>query len=199
MHLHPKLQSALHDVIRYMQLWQRSGLQAQSWDEASRAVASGAATVQVMGDWAKGEMVSKGYSPETDFLCEMAPFTADSYLVGLDVFLLPNTNDDDVKETQAEFARIVLSPEIQTAFSRIKGALPVVDNFDANALDICGQKGFAAVQEQGFYTVFDTGAPTDGIVAANARLIQQALDGTIANADAALDYLLNEYSVVLRQ
>lgn len=197
--LKPTLQEALGDVVRYIQLWQRSGLDATSWDEASRAVASGAATVQVMGDWAKGEMVSKGYTPGEDFWCEMAPHTADRYLVGVDVFLFPSTNDEDVKNAQTELAQIVLSPDVQAEFSRIKGALPVVDNIDVGVLDICGQKGFAAVQEQGFFTVQDTGAFTDGIVAANARMIQQVIDGGISSSDQAIDMLLAEYAIVLSQ
>ena len=142
----PKMEVALGNLIRFVEIVHASGVKSESWNTASLDVATGRATVQIMGDWAKGELVNAGYIPGEDFLCHITPSLADHYLVTLDVFALPYSTNAEDQRAQRRFVEVVLDSMNQAEFSRRKGALPVVNDADLSLLDICGRRGLAALQ-----------------------------------------------------
>lgn len=136
---------AFDGLIRYADLIATSGVEVEMWNDATRAVAEDRATVQIMGDWAKGELVALGYTPGEDFLCHITPGRNDSYLATVDLFLLPTTEDAAETQAQGRFVETLLDPENQAAFSLLKGALPVVGDVDPSRLDVCGRQGMVAL------------------------------------------------------
>ena len=48
---------------------------------------------------------------------------------------------------QAKLVDIVFSKDIQLAFSQKKGSIPVRTDVDTSSLDVCAQKGAAAVKD----------------------------------------------------
>ncbi|PDT16625.1 sugar ABC transporter substrate-binding protein [Rhizobium sp. J15] len=118
----------------------------KTWADATAAVGQGAAGMQFMGDWAKGELAARGYSPDKDFDCNLVPGTSIAYFMVVDAFAFPLTNRDGATQAQQAFARMVLDRDNQVAFSRIKGSLPVRTDVDPAGLDRCGQLGLEMIK-----------------------------------------------------
>ncbi|MCF3642405.1 ABC transporter substrate-binding protein [Rhizobium sp. TRM95111] len=144
----PRVRDALA-VLRRISLYAepRSARQGKTWADATAAVGSGAAAMQFMGDWAKGELVARGYSADTDFDCNLAPGTEIAYFMVIDAFAFPLTNRDDAANAQRAFARMLLDRDNQVAFSRIKGSLPVRTDVNPAGLDHCGQLGLKMIAQ----------------------------------------------------
>lgn len=113
----------------------------KTWADATRAVGAGEAGMQFMGDWAKGELGVRKYQVDKDFDCMLVPGTSIAYFMVIDAFAFPVTNRDGTTEAQRAFARMILNPDNQVAFSRLKGSLPVRTDVDPSDLDRCGQFG----------------------------------------------------------
>lgn len=119
----------------------------RTWADATRMIGHGEAGMQLMGDWAKGELVSLGYTAGQDFGCSLIPGTAISHFMAIDGFAFPLANRVGDAHAQHAFARMVLDPDHQIAFSRHKGSLPVRNDIDPGELDRCGQLGLQRIQE----------------------------------------------------
>lgn len=102
----------------------------KTWADATAAVGRGEAGMQFIVDWAKGELVARGYAVDDDFGCSLVPGTEIAYFMVIDAFAFPITNRPDSIEAQRDFAGMVLDPANQAAFSRIKGSLPVRTDVD---------------------------------------------------------------------
>jgi glucose/mannose transport system substrate-binding protein len=122
--------------------------EGKSWADATAAVGKGEAGMQFMGDWAKGELVARGYTVDADFDCSLAPGTAIAYFMVIDAFAFPLTNREEAADAQHSFARMVLDRDNQVAFSRIKGSLPVRTDVDPSGLDRCGKLGLQMITER---------------------------------------------------
>lgn len=118
----------------------------KTWADATAAVGAGKAGMQFMGDWAKGELVARGYAVDRDFDCMLVPGTSIAYFMVIDAFAFPITNRDGTIEAQRSFAHMVLQRDNQVAFSRLKGSLPVRMDVDPGGLDRCGQLGLTMMK-----------------------------------------------------
>ncbi|WFU12213.1 ABC transporter substrate-binding protein (plasmid) [Rhizobium sp. CB3090] len=118
----------------------------KTWADATAAVGAGEAGMQFMGDWAKGELVARGYFADKDFDCSLVPGTSIAYFMVIDAFAFPLTNRDGTADAQKAFARMILDRDNQVAFSRIKGSLPVRTDVDPAGLDRCGQLGLEMIR-----------------------------------------------------
>ncbi|MCZ7450796.1 ABC transporter substrate-binding protein [Agrobacterium rhizogenes] len=118
----------------------------KTWADATAAVGAGEAGMQFMGDWAKGELLARGYRVGDDFDCSLVPGTSIAYFMVVDAFAFPIANRDGVADAQRAFARMILNRENQVAFSRIKGSLPVRVDVDPTALDRCGKLGLEMIR-----------------------------------------------------
>lgn len=113
----------------------------KTWADAIAAVGRGDAGMQFMGDWAKGELSTLGYTVDRDFDCSLVPGTALEYFMVIDAFAFPQTNREETVLAQQAFARMVLDRDNQVAFSRAKGSIPARTDVDPNGFDRCGQLG----------------------------------------------------------
>lgn len=113
----------------------------KTWADATAALGRGDAGMQFMGDWAKGELGTLGFTVDNDFDCSLVPGTALEYFMVIDAFAFPQTNREETLLAQQAFARMVLDRDNQVAFSRSKGSLPARTDVDPNGFDRCGQFG----------------------------------------------------------
>ncbi|MBO9126330.1 MULTISPECIES: ABC transporter substrate-binding protein [Rhizobium/Agrobacterium group] len=117
----------------------------KTWADAAAAVGSGDAGMQFMGDWAKGELMTRGYVLDKDFQCSLVPGTEIAYFMVVDAFAFPITNREASIKAQRDFARVVMDPVNQVAFSGLKGSLPVRTDVDPSNLDRCGRLGLEMI------------------------------------------------------
>lgn len=194
--LRPALATAMAHFVRFQQLVTDSGVHVESSNAASIAVAQGDAAAQVMGDWGKGEMVAAGFAPGEDFLCALAPGTAETYVLILDIFLLPRSDIPEDLAAQRDFINIALDPVNQAEFSRRKGSLPVV-GVQRDNLDECGRLGLDTIAEHGFEAAHNRLVSAPGVEAAINRFVQDIMDEKHADADAAETALLALFQAAL--
>ncbi|MEM6939558.1 MAG: ABC transporter substrate-binding protein [Pseudomonadota bacterium] len=191
------LERAFSHLIRYVDLVHRSGLVVDTWDAASLAVAQGRATVQVMGDWAKGELVAAGFVPQRDFLCSITPNPQNQLLVTLDAFVLPHSDLAEDRAAQQRFAQIALDPVNQAAFAGHKGALPVVQDVDITSVDICTQRGIEAISQERTEIMRVTAGANPAVEAAMQTVIDQVWDQEFKDGAQAVTALEALYRIAL--
>ncbi|MFP7571094.1 ABC transporter substrate-binding protein [Marivita sp. S2033] len=114
----------------------------RDWNLASAMVINDEAAFQVMGDWAKGEFLNAGETPNEDFVCFRFPGTEDQVIYNTDQFAMFRQGDA-VSSEQAALATAILSPSFQIAFNKVKGSVPARTDLDASELDACGQQAYA--------------------------------------------------------
>lgn len=145
----PRMIEALEMLRRLSQYAEPAPVRAtKTWADATAAVGRGEAGMQFMGDWAKGELVARGYTVDKDFGCSLVPGTAIAYFMVIDAFAFPLTNREEAAASQQAFARMVLDRDNQVAFSRIKGSLPVRTDVDPSGLDRCGRLGLKMIADE---------------------------------------------------
>lgn len=136
-------------LVRFRQLRQYvdAGSPGRNWNDATALLITGRAGVQVMGDWAKGEFSAAGLEPGPDYGCIPGFGPASPYVVQGDVFVFPRSDDPAQQAAQRLMAKVVMSPETQVEFSRLKGSIPPRRDVDATRLDECARKGVAIMAD----------------------------------------------------
>ena len=118
----------------------------RDWNLATAMVLNGEAAMQLMGDWAKGEIVRADMTPGTDILCVTAPGTEGSYLFNTDFFAAFDVSEEN-QAAQSALAASVMSPAFQEAFNLVKGSIPARTDVAPDNFDACGQKAMADIKE----------------------------------------------------
>ncbi|EFO31370.1 putative sugar-binding periplasmic protein, partial [Roseibium sp. TrichSKD4] len=88
----------------------------RDWNLATAMVINDEAAFQLMGDWAKGEFLNAGKTPNVDFLCYRFPGTQAQVTFNSDQFAMFDQNGS-VSNEQAALAGAILSPTFQIAFN----------------------------------------------------------------------------------
>ncbi|MTI44813.1 carbohydrate ABC transporter substrate-binding protein (CUT1 family) [Roseibium hamelinense] len=114
----------------------------RDWNLATAMVINGDAAFQMMGDWAKGEFLNAGKTPNEDFLCFRFPGTQEQVTFNADQFAM-FAQGPEVGKEQAALATAILSPSFQSAFNVVKGSVPARTDVSDEAFDACGKKGMA--------------------------------------------------------
>ena len=114
----------------------------RDWNLASAMVIEGDAAFQIMGDWAKGEFVNAGLTPNEDFLCFRVPGSEGTVTFNSDQFVMFDVGEKG-RAAQTELARAVMSPSFQIAFNLVKGSVPARTDVADTEFDACGKKGMA--------------------------------------------------------
>jgi glucose/mannose transport system substrate-binding protein len=134
-------------AFKHLQAYVDPASPGRNWNDATALVLQGRAGVQITGDWAKGEFTAAGQLPGRDFGC-MAGLTPDSpYLIQGDVFVFPKTRDAGALRAQRLLQDVVERPDVQLAFNRLKGSVPVRLDADVRGLDPCAQAGMAILRD----------------------------------------------------
>jgi glucose/mannose transport system substrate-binding protein len=124
------------------------GSPGRKWNDATNMVITGKAAMQVMGDWAKGEFIAAGQTPGEEYGCViLGGDQSGGYIMGGDVFVFPKVDDPAQQAGQEKLAELMMAPETQLEFNKKKGSVPVRLDVDVSSMDVCAQKGMAALRD----------------------------------------------------
>lgn len=106
---------------------------ALTWDQAAIKVAQGDCAANLMGDWAYGELLNKGFKENEDFGYVAMPGTGDIFDFVGDAFVKPAENAPNPKGEDV-WLSLLMDAKIQADFNLKKGSTPVrtdvpLDNF----------------------------------------------------------------------
>ncbi len=137
---------AVFDQMRTIRGFVDENFSGRDWNLATAMLMDGEAGMQLMGDWAKGEITRAGLTPGKDILCVPAPSTTGSYLFISDYFAAFNVSEDE-KASQEALAASILAPGFQEAFNLVKGSIPARTDVSVGEFDACGQRAAADLKE----------------------------------------------------
>lgn len=130
------------DQMRKIRGYVDPNFSGRDWNLATAMVLKGEAAMQLMGDWAKGEIIKANLTPGVDILCVTAPGTEGAFLFNTDFFAMFPVGDDKVG-AQYKLAASVMSPAFQEAFNLVKGSIPARTDVSGDKFDACAQKSMA--------------------------------------------------------
>lgn len=133
------------DQMRKIRGYVDPNFSGRDWNLATAMVLNGQAGMQLMGDWAKGEIVKAGLKPGEDILCTTAPGTEGSFLFNTDFFAMFKVGESKAAGQQA-LAASVMDPKFQEAFNLVKGSIPARTDVPGDKFDACGQKSMADIK-----------------------------------------------------
>ncbi len=133
----PRVFRAL-ERLRSLKRWMAQPVPQRGWEEVARSFARGDAAMWIMGDWARGELLSLGLDVDREFACIAVPGTGGAHLYSVDTFAMMAGGYGKQRE-QETMARSLASVPLQLAYNRIKGSVPVRRDIDPAALDSCGR------------------------------------------------------------
>ena len=143
----PEVKQALADYKAILSLANKDH-SAITWDEAAKKMASGACAVNLMGDWAYGELVNAGKKPGTDFTWVTFPGKEHIFDYVGDGFSIPANNIPHADAATA-WLKTLMDPKVQTDFAAKKGSIPAVKSADISGLSEYQQeaaKSFASAK-----------------------------------------------------
>jgi glucose/mannose transport system substrate-binding protein len=105
---------------------------ALTWDQAAVQVAEGACAANLMGDWAYGELLNKGFKENEDFGYVTMPGTGAIFDFVGDAFVKPAENAPN-PDAEDEWLKGLLDPQVQADFNLAKGSTPVRTDVDTSA------------------------------------------------------------------
>lgn len=111
-----------------------------SWNHDTGMVVKGSAAMQIMGDWAKGEITNDGAVPGKQVACVAMPGSQGTFIYNIDSFEMFKVKGKAKKAGQRAFARTALSPKFQRHFNMAKGAIPVREGVSLKGFDACAKK-----------------------------------------------------------
>lgn len=138
----PKMVKSL-ERLRTLQRYEDPNGQGLAWNHDTGLVVKGEAGMQIMGDWAKGEITNAGATPGDEIACVALPGEHTGFVYNADSFeMFKNSNSDEA--AQYAFARTALSPAFQRKFNKAKGSIPVRQGVSLEGFDACAQKAQTA-------------------------------------------------------
>src|ERR1700734_1359387 len=166
----------------------------RDWNLATAMVIKGDALVQVMGDWAKGELKAANKEAGKDFLCYRFPGTDGSVIYNTDMFAMFDVSADR-KAAQLALADATMSIPFQSAFNVVKGSVPARMDVPDTAFDACGKKGIADVKAANADGKFvgsmaQNYAQPPAVAGAYHDVVTKFFHGEIKTSDAAVTELM---------
>jgi glucose/mannose transport system substrate-binding protein len=134
------------EIYRKILSYADDGYAGRDWNLTTAMVINGEAGMQIMGDWAKGEVVAAGLTPGVEVLCAVVPGTQGSFLFNTDFFAMFDVGEDRV-EAQQNMAQSVMSVSFQETFNLTKGSIPARTDVPQDNFDACAQTSMADLAE----------------------------------------------------
>lgn len=177
------------DTMRRIRGYVDDNFAGRDWNLATAMVINGEAGMQIMGDWAKGEVINAGLTPGEEILCAVVPGTQGAFLFNTDFFAMFDVADAD-RQAQMAMAEAAMSPQFQEAFNLAKGSIPARTDVPMDAFDPCAQKSAEDLEQaQANDALFGSLAHGHGqppaVQAAYFDVITQHFNSDMSSADAA--------------
>ncbi|WP_319413788.1 ABC transporter substrate-binding protein [uncultured Cohaesibacter sp.] len=134
------------DEMRIIRGFVDDNFSGRDWNLATAMLINGEAAMQLMGDWAKGEIVRAKVIPGEDILCVPAPDTEGSFLWIADFFAGYDVNEEK-KDAQLQLASSIMTKDFQLAFSLVKGSIPARNDIGDEEFDACGKRSMKDIAE----------------------------------------------------
>ena len=134
------------DIQRKIRGYVDDNFAGRDWNLATAMVLRGEAGIQIMGDWAKGEVINAGLTPGVDILCAVTPGSQGLYTFNTDFFAMFDVGEDK-RAAQLAMASSAMSPTFQETFNLAKGSIPARTDVPGDKFDVCGQKSIADLKE----------------------------------------------------
>lgn len=131
-------------TFRRLRAYTSEGAGARDWNVASEELAQGKAGMQVMGEWAKLLFADAERQAGLRYDCVPAPGVGRAYLFALDSFVMFKQDDPGQRKAQADFAALLLSPQLQQGMNLIRGSVPPRLGVDLGQFDRCARQSGAA-------------------------------------------------------
>jgi glucose/mannose transport system substrate-binding protein len=164
-----------------------AGSPGRNWNDATNLVITGKAAVQMMGDWAKGEFIAAGQTPDKQYGCTIL---GGGYVMGGDVFVFPKIEDPAQKAAQDKLAEVMFAPQTQIEFNMKKGSVPVRLDVDVSDMDVCAQKGMAELRDPAQQIPSDNFLSTPDLVGA----VQDAVTQFWHNPSMKVETFIENYA-----
>ncbi len=126
--------------------------QGRNWSDTTQLLINNQAGMQVMGDWAKGEFFAANQQQGKAFTCVAVPGTKHAFSYNVDSFVFFKPNNQNERQSQADMASYILTPQFQRDFNRYKGSLPIRFDVPLPEDDHCAhasRDAFIYAQEHG--------------------------------------------------
>lgn len=132
---------AVFDVMGRLRQYVDAGSPNRKWNDTLALVETNKAAFMIVGDWAKGDFAAANLTLDKDYGCELAPGSADAYIMTIDAFTFPRSDKPEQAQAQHKLAELMMDPTVQTEFTLHKGSVP--SRLDANiaVLDRCAKLG----------------------------------------------------------
>jgi glucose/mannose transport system substrate-binding protein len=117
-----------------------------SWDAATGKLASGGCAFETMNDSAYGELVKAGAKEGTDFGAIPYPGTDSNYVAVVDTFVRARQAKNG--RNASDFLTVIAAPDVQAAFSKVKGSVPIRTDADISSLSPYQQSAAQALRSQ---------------------------------------------------
>ena len=89
------------DIMAKVRPYVDAGSPNRKWNDSLALVETDKAALMVVGDWAKGDFAAADKVVGKDFGCQMAPGNQDAYVMTVDVFVFPKTDNASAIKAQA--------------------------------------------------------------------------------------------------
>jgi glucose/mannose transport system substrate-binding protein len=107
----------------------------RSSTDTANLFATNKAALYFSGDWSRGDVNKAGMRPGLDYTCRQAPGNDGIFMAVVDAFCMPRTDSPAVRKAQDDFARIVMSTDVQHDFNLVKGSIPPRTDVDLSGYD----------------------------------------------------------------
>lgn len=134
----PQMRQAFETLLK-IKSYADPGSTGRKWNDTTNLVITGKAGFQIMGDWAKGEFTAAGQTPGKDYTCALPPGGGKGYIIAVDAFTFPKSADAATVKAQNLLAETMMDKDVQIAFNKAKGSVPVRLDVPPSTFDACGQ------------------------------------------------------------
>jgi glucose/mannose transport system substrate-binding protein len=114
------------------------------WDVAAQKVIDGQAAMTIVGDFAKGYFLSKGWRSGVELGAVPTPGTAGVFVFVADSFTLPRGVQN--RQGAVDFLNMLATTQAEDVFNPIKGAIPPRTDVDVSIYDSLAQQAMLDFQ-----------------------------------------------------
>jgi glucose/mannose transport system substrate-binding protein len=133
---------ATFDTLRKVLAYTDENRTGRDWAIATGMVARGEAAMQFQGNWATGDLMHAGLTPNKDFLCVTPPGNGHIFDFLTDFLVAFKQPNDTARANQATLAEIVMDKKIQEDFNKKKGSIPARLDASSDGFNACSQLDF---------------------------------------------------------